>query len=381
MKKMLIMLSAVLLLAGGCGNENKKDGKKAGKAAGKTVSENAVKAEELINYVPANTDGVISVDADRVVNLKLFKDLRKENAEFNKSWVKFESELQQYGLKITDLPSKLMMFFKVGPGTQDAGVLAISNKITEAKLVELLKASKADVSFIEKTIAGRKAYVVTKKAAANNDKVAITYIKENLVLLCDEKKAEQYYKVVGKTKNEKLIAADKKSDKKALVNLIFTKEAKAAPAPAPAKGMAPPQNPADTIKLALIALNLVGKNQKDISLKADLDFVDKTSASNMAGQLNMGIMIMSMQFAQDTKLVESIKKAIKIDQKEKNVKVDISVSEALMKKIQAAMEAKKKQAMARAMAPAPTPQPVKVVPSPVKITAPAKTAAPATAKK
>ena len=361
MKKMLIMLAVAMLLGSGCGNENKKESK-AGKKPAKTVVKTTVKAEELINYVPSDTNGVINIDAERLVNLPLFTDLRKENADFKKSWLKFESELQKYGLKTSDLPSKVIMFFNVGPGTQDAAVLALSDKISEAKLVELLKASKAKVSFATKTIGGRKAYIVNKKDAKNKDKVAITYIKENLVLLCDENKAERFFEIVGKTKNNKLIAADKKADKKALVNILYVKNTKAAKAPVTAPGMAPPKNPADNVNSAIIALNLVGKKQKDLSLKANVECIDKENAAQLTGQMKMMIMMMTMQFAQNQKLSSAVTKAIKVDQKDKNVKINISASEDLMKQIQTEMEKKKKQAFARRMAPAPMMAPAKTAP-------------------
>jgi hypothetical protein len=340
MKKMLILLSAVLLFAGGCCSN--------------------CKAEDLVNYVPANMDGLVMVDAERLVNLSHLQDLRKDNKDFNDSWLKFESELQKYGLQPSDLPSKLMIFFKVEPGTQNAGVLAITNKITEAKLVELLKANKEKVSYITKTIAKREAYVITHNDK-KKDKVVITYLKANLVLICDEEKAEQFFKVVGKAKNVKLIAANKKANQKALVNILYAKEPKAAPAPA-TPGM--PPNPMEKISSAVIALDLVGKTQKDINLKADLDCVDAPSASQMAMQLNMVIMMMNMQLAQDPALSKSVKEAIKIDQKDKNIKINISVSESLLKKIQTFTEARKQQALAsRKAAPAPVAAPV---PAPVK---------------
>lgn len=327
MKKMLILLSAILLFAGGCcGN---------------------CKAEDLINYVPADADGVVTVDAERLINLSHLQELRKENKDFDQNWGKFESELKKYGLKTTDLPSKLMVFFKVDSGTQNAAVLAITRKITEAKLVDLLKSNNKTLSYAVKTIAGRKTYVITHKDQ-KNDTVAVTYLKSNLVLICDEDKAEQFFKVVGKVKNDKLIAANKKADQKALVNILYAKDTKAAPATP-----GTPKGPMDNVSAAVIALNLVGKDQKDISLKADLDCVDAQNASQMAMQLKTVVMIMTMQLAQDPTLSKSVTEAIVIDQKDKNIKIDISVSESLLKKIKAVAEAKQKQALARRMAPAP----------------------------
>ena len=329
MKKMLIMLSAVLLLAGGCCNN--------------------CQAEDMINFVPADADGVVSIDAERLVNLSSFKDLRKENADFNTNWSKFESELGKYGLTTSDLPSKVMVFFKVDAGTQNAGILALT-KISEAKLVELLKANKAKVSYEIKTISGRKAYVVNQKDK-KADTVIITYLKTNLVLICDEDKAEKFCQAVGKTKNQKLMAANKKADQKALLSVLFAKDAGTPTAPA-ASGM-PVNGPMDSVKSAVIALDLVGKEQKDINLKADLDCTDAQNAMQMTNQLKTLIMIMGLQMGQDPALSKSVTEAIKIDQKDANIKINVSISESLLKKIKAAAEAKKEQALARRMAPAP----------------------------
>lgn len=339
MKKMLILLSAVMILAGGCCNN--------------------CKAEDLINYVPADIDGIISIDADRLVNLSQFKELRKENADFDANWTKFESELGKYGLKTSDLPSRMMVFFKAEPGTQNAGILAIT-KIPEAKLEDLLKTNKDKLSYVVKTISDRKAYVITMKEN-KSDTMVIAYLKTNLVLICDENKAEQFCKTVGKAKNTKLIEANKKADQKALVNMLFVQEVKPNQASAP-QGMS--MMPAvDKIKSAVITLDLVGKNQKDIDLKADLECADVQNAEQMAMQLNMMVMGMSMQMAQDPALGKAITESIKVAQKASNVKINISVSEELLGKIKTAAEEKKKQVMAAKMSPQPMPAaPAKTAP-------------------
>ena len=344
MKKMLILLSAIILFASACSNKSQ--------------------AENLIDYVPADADGIVAIDAERLLKLPFLKSQRKDNAKFDDGWKKFESELKSYGLTTNDLPSKAMIFFKVEAGTQNAAILALT-KITEAKLISLLKANSKTVSFVEKTIAERKAYVITHKDK-KNDKVLVTYIKTNLVLICDNDKAEQFCKSVGKTKNAKLIAANKKADPKALLNIIYTKGAKTAPPVAPAPGMPPAGGPADSIKSAVIALDLVGKEQKDINLKADLDCTDLQAAAQMAMQLKTVVMIMTMQFAKDVALSQSVTEAIKINQKDNNIKINISISESLLEKIKTTMEENKKQVLAKRTAQVP----VKTVPvtlSPKKV--------------
>ncbi|MBU8901536.1 MAG: hypothetical protein KOO69_02235 [Victivallales bacterium] len=329
MKKMLILLSAIILFASACSNKSQ--------------------AENLIDYVPADANGIIAIDAERLINLPFLKSQRENNAEFDNGWKKFESELKDYGLTTNDLPSKAVVFFKVDAGTQNAAILAIT-KITEAKLISLLKANSKTVSFVEKTIAERKAYVITHKDK-KNDQVLITYIKTNLVLICDDDKAEQFCKSVGKIKNTRLIAANKKADPKALLNIIYTKEAKTAPPAAPAPGMPPVGGLTDSITSAVIALNLIGKEQKDINLKADLEYTDPQAASQMAMQLKTGVMIMTMQFAKDATLSKSVTEAIKINQKDKNIKINISISESLLEKIKTTMEGNKKQVLAKRTAP------------------------------
>jgi hypothetical protein len=114
-----------------------------------------------------------------------------------------------------------------------------------------------------------------------------------------------------------------------------------------------PSGPMDSVKSATIALDLVGKDQKDINLKADLECTNAQSAMQMTTQLKTVVMIMGMQLAQDPALGKSVTEAIKIEQKDANIKIDISISEPLLNKIKTAVEAKKKQALARKMAPAP----------------------------
>ncbi len=341
MKKMLILLSAILLFAGGCCAN--------------------CKAEDLIDYVPADADGVVVVDAKRLIGLSNFKDLRKEDKDFNKNWLKFESELRKYGLKTDDLPSKLMMFFKADVGAKEAGVLAVT-KITEAKLVDLLKAGGQDISYTVKTIAGRKAYVVAQKNK-DADKGVVTYIKPNLVLVCAEDKAEKFFKAVGKAKNEKLIAADKKADRKALIYVLYVKAAKpveaAKPAPEPAAPVSPMGgNPLDKVVSAFVALDLVGKEQKGVKLKAEFNCIDVQTASQMIMQLKFYAMIITMQFAQSPDLSKLVTEAIAIDQKDKNVKINISISESLLTKLKASVKARQSKALAGRSVPAAPAAPV-----------------------
>ena len=325
MKKLLVMLSAVMLFAGGY-----------------------CKAESLIDYVPTDADGVISVDAKRLINLSQVKDLRKENKEFNENWQKLESELKKYGLKTSDLPSKMMMFFSADVNEKKGGILAIT-KITEAKLVDLFKASKDKIEYAEKTIAGRKAYVVSQKGESIG-KAAVTYLKPGLILICDEDKAEHFFNAVGKSKNEKLIAADKKADHKALAYILYSKAVKAAPeADDGANPMA--VNPFDNIESAVVALDLTGKNNSGVSLNADLNCANANAATQITMQLKTFVMIMGMQMAQKPELGKAITEAVAIDQKDKNIKVKISLSESLITQLKTAVKEKQEQALARKAAP------------------------------
>lgn len=328
MKKLLVVISAVLVFVGGCCNN--------------------CKAEELINYVPANTDGALSVDAARVVKLPHLQDLRKQDKNFDQSWSNFEKELAKYGLTINDLPSRLMVFFKTDGGNQNAGILALT-KITEAKLLELAKANKEKITCTPKTYAGRKAYLIEQKANPEN-KAVISYIKPNLALICDDDKAEEYCKAVGTSQNAALIAANKKADQKSLIYLLYSNSKAAA---APANPQMPP-NPMESLKSAVVTLNVLGKNQKDLNLKADIDCNNAQSAAQISTQMKTMLMFMTMQMAQNPDLSKAVTEAIVINQKAENIKIDVSVSESLMEDIKKYMEQQKKQkAMAATMAPAP----------------------------
>ncbi|MDD5599069.1 MAG: hypothetical protein PHV82_14070, partial [Victivallaceae bacterium] len=106
MKKLFILLAAVLVLAGVC-----------------CIN---CEAEDLINYVPADAEGVVFMDAARLLNLSHLQDLRQDSAEFNDGWKEFEAQLKTYGLTQADLPSQIMLFFKSDADTQNAGILALT---------------------------------------------------------------------------------------------------------------------------------------------------------------------------------------------------------------------------------------------------------------
>ncbi|MFA6714302.1 MAG: hypothetical protein WCS27_02945 [Victivallaceae bacterium] len=344
MKKLFTLLAAVLVLAGiYCIN---------------------CKAEDMINFVPADAEGVVFMDAARLLKLSHLQDLRQDNAEFNDGWKEFEAQLKSYGLTQDDLPSQVMMFFKSDADTQNAGILALT-KITEKKLLEILKINKDKIDCTHKTFGGRKAYVIGQKGK-EEDKAVVTYLKSNLVLICDDDRAEDFCKNVGKTKNEKLMAADKKADKKALMYVLFANEKAAKPK---ADSNTPQQNPMnvnplENIDSAMIALDLTGKDQKDLSLKADLKCTDAQNAAQMAMQLKTFVMIMGMQMGQDPELGKAVTEAIKIDQKDKDIKVDISISEEILGKLKELSKQKQQNAIAQgnaagAKAPAKAPAPAK----------------------
>jgi hypothetical protein len=328
MKKLLVVISAVLAFVGGCCNN--------------------CKAEELINYVPANTDGAVSVDAARMIKLSQLQDLRKQDKDFNRNWNNFEKELTKYGLTTNDLPSRLMIFFKADGGTQNAGILALT-KITEAKMLELAKANKDKITCTPKTFAGRKSYLIEQKANPEN-KAVISYIKPNLALICDDDKAEEYCKAVGKTQNAALVAANKKADQKSLLYLLYSNNKTTAK---PANPQVP-ANPLDSLKSAVVTLNVTGENQKDLSMKADIDCSNTQSAAQIAVQLKTMLMFMTMQLAQNPDLSKAVTEAVAINQKADNIKIDVSISEKLMENIKKHIEEQKKQkAVATTIAPAP----------------------------
>ena len=306
MKKLFFLLSVAMLLIGGCCGNN-------------------CNAEELINYVPADADGVVSVDSARLINLSHLKDFRKDDKNFDKSWNEFEAELAKFGLKPSDLPSQMMIFFKAEGDMEEAGILGLTD-ITEAKLLKIFDANKDKVSYTAKTIEGRKAYIVSRKMM-EDDKAVITYIKPNLVLVCDEEKAGEMFKSVGKSTNKALIGLKAKADPKALITVLYEKEVKAAQ-PAQMTPMGP--NPMDSLKSAVLALNLSGKAQRDINLKGDVVCKDATAATQLAGQLKTLVMVMSMQMAQNPELSKMFTEAIKVEQKNDNVKLSISISEKLL---------------------------------------------------
>ncbi|MDD5728334.1 MAG: hypothetical protein PHV59_07215 [Victivallales bacterium] len=322
MKKLMALIAGVVLLAGGC-------------------CCNECKAEDLINYVPADVDGVLSVDAARMIKLSQLQDLRKEDKQFEQGWVKFEEELAKYGLKPDDLPSRVMVFFKSDGNTQNAGILALT-KITEDKFLELIGKSK-NISCTPKTIGGRKAYVIAQKEVPDNTAV-VCYIKPDLALVCDDDKAEDLCREVGKGKNSRLIAADKKADHDALMYLLYSREKdKSGVNDQNAAASQINANFLDSLEAAVITMNLCGQNQKDISLKADIDCCDAQNAAQITVQMKTMLMIMTMQMAQNPELGKAVTEAVAINQKDKNIKVDVAISEKLLEKIKTHVQEQKKQ--------------------------------------
>ncbi|MCP3968407.1 MAG: hypothetical protein GY750_07865 [Lentisphaerae bacterium] len=326
-------------------------------------------AADLISFVPNDAQGLVYLDVSRLINLQQVKDIRTKNKDFNNQWLDFEKSLQPLGLQLKDMPSEALMFFRMDQS--QFGIVAKS-KINEAKLVSLLKTQKMPngkkAEYTVQTIAGRKVYIIKTDedlpvGKGPKEEVAVTFLKPDVVLLTEKPQVNAILSGMGKGPSAKLSNAVKQIKRPALAWMVCEQQPPKAPQGQPGQPVI--ANPMSSIKSIGISLDLTGKDQKDLSLNADVECINAQSASSLAMQLN-GLMMMFVPqgFAGDPQLGSEVAKSIKLRPENSNVKIDVSVPELLLNKIQKYLEQRQKMM-------APQVRPVQPIQPPAPAAAPA----------
>lgn len=306
-------------------------------------------AAELTSFVPGDTQGLLYLDVNRLINLQQVKDMRSKNKDFNSKWIDFEKSLQPLGLQVKDMPSEALIFFRMDKS--QFGIIAKS-RINEAKLVSLLKTSKMPngkkAVYTTKNVKGRKVYFIETNEDLTNPKgkkenVAVTFLKPDIVLITEKPQVSAILSGMGKGPSARLTSAVKQIRRPALAWMVCEQNP-----PQPVKnqqGQPVVANPMETIKSIGISLDLTGKAQKDLALNADIECVDAQAAASLSMQLS-GLMMMFVPqgFAGDPQLGSEVAKSIKLRPEKNNVKIDVKVPELLLNKVQKYVEQRQQKA-------------------------------------
>jgi hypothetical protein len=299
--------------------------------------------DELLKFVPKDVDVVVSVNAEKIINLPLFKDMR-EKADFQKDYKDLELKLKKYGYKPEQV-LKSAAFFGAKDG--ESGLVA-DTAVKEATLEKMIK----DGLFTEhvkvetKTIKGRKVFVATPVSPADVVKNnMLTYLNPNVVLIADSKDFENILAATAKgnvTANKDLMARKTAVSKDAVIWAVFDLPKSGQPAAAPAGPMG--GNPADQISGGCVAVSFIGKDSNDIDLDATIECIDEKSANQTSMQVNMmKMMLVPQAFKGNPQLGMEMSNALNVTPQGKILKAKVSVPKALQDKIKAHVEKMKNQ--------------------------------------
>ena len=292
---------------------------------------------QLLNYVPAGVEGILSVKVNQVLNLPLLKEMRQENPEFKGQWNEFEAQLKSVGISISDLPSEAVVFFRKDQ-TLSGAILQTS--IAEKKFQAILdKGQTGNVkNYKIETIGGKSVFVISKDGKDQN--VAIFYVRPDVAIMAEPDQVKQILDGIKDNGNtvKNLLAGSGKINRDAVAWLVFKNSAPVKPQPPvqPTADGQPqaPQAPEQSIEQVGVSLDLTGKTKKDIVLDAEITCQNDNAASQMAMQSQMGLMMLTgMAFKDAPQLGADISKAISIKNTGKVLTAKVSLTETLSQQI------------------------------------------------
>ena len=316
----------------------------------------------LLNYVPKEANVLVSVDCGRIINLPLFKDLRKKSPEFDKSYAEVETKLKAQGLQMDKLVENALIYAVIEKQTYGS---IFKTQVKEAQMEKLFAdmanpVATVDASFIK----GKKVFILKSQdysnplssammqGAAPERLSAMIYLKDDIVLLTEKDKLQTLLELV---KSGNASSSKKLMDRKAFVNkdallwVVFEMpEQKAAQAkPENTSPAAAPVPETNKIKGGSLSLAFTGPEGRDISVDSSIECKDAQSAMMYAMQAQGAIMMtVSMSLSDKPQLASDIGNAVKIEAKDKNIIAKVTISKALQDSIEKLVEEKQKAAPA-----------------------------------
>ena len=306
---------------------------------------NVAAGNRLLNYIPANIDGVVSIKIKQIMDVPIFKEKRSTDPQLKEQWAAFEGELKKYGLTVNDMPTQAVIFFSKDKTLNGA---VIETSLSEAKFVEILKKEAANRPnlYTTRKLNGETVYVMNEKLLQESNKSlkdsgtpALTFIAADIAIVSDDKVLDSVINSIkGNTATVNTLMKKSTSvNHDALIWLVFNN--KEVPK-AQQSGQRPDMM--DGITGIGLSLDFTGAKKRDLGLDAMVSCRDNNAAAGLSMQLQGLIMMGSaMAFKDNPQLGGEIGKAIKIKPNGKSVAIKISVPEALGIKLQKYIDNKK----------------------------------------
>ena len=260
---------------------------------------NVAAGNKLLNYIPANVDGVVSIKIKQIMDVPVFKEKRTSDPEMKKQWGVFEGELKKYGLTVDDMPTQALVFFSKD---KDLNGAVIKTSLSEARFVEILKKEQANRPnfYTTRKLNGKTIYVMNEKLLKDSSKYnkqdnipALTFIAADIAIISDNKMLDTVIKSIkGNTATVNTLMKKSASvNHDALVWLVFKNNNAG-------KTQQPGQRPdmMDGITGVGLSLDFTGAKKRDLGLDAMVSCRDNNAAAGLSMQLQ-GLIMMGSAMA------------------------------------------------------------------------------------
>jgi hypothetical protein len=316
-------------------------------------SVNSLQAD-LIKYVPKGSKLLISTNIAKIIKNINSGDFVKEG-EVAGVKSKYDEFLSDIGLKESEIPKKITLYL----GSKDSWGLLAETKITPERLEVLLKELVAkekengkNASCKKAKIAGKSCFVLTEKKAESSktpsmmpipkidvDSIVITYLEKNVIFATSKDIFKKSVGALGKSSiadDEAFMNRGKSVDESNLLSLIFTmpKIEDSKPGQQPTAldmfGITPMIKGIDG---GALSFDFTGKDA--INLKLAIDCKNKTKAQMLTMMAQGQMMMLAQKYKDNPELLASVKKALVISNKKKQILLELNFSKELADRLKA----------------------------------------------
>lgn len=308
---------------------------------------------DLVKYVPKGSKVLISTNIAKIIKNINSGDFVKEG-EVAGVKSKYDKFLSDTGLKESEIPKKMTLYF----GSEESWGLLAETKITPERLDVLLKQivakEKEDgkkASYRKVKIAGKNCFVLSEKKAKSSktssmmpipkidvDSIVLTYLEKNVIFATSKDIFKKAVGALGKssiTDDKAFMNRGKSVNQSNSLSIIFAmpKIEDSKPGKPSALDMFGITPIIKGIDGGALSFDFTGKDA--INLKLAIDCEDKNKAQMLTMMAQGQMMMLVQKFKEDPALLASVKKALVISNKDKQILLDINFCKELADSLKA----------------------------------------------
>lgn len=314
---------------------------------------------DLIKYVPKGSKLLISTDIAKIVkNINAGDFVKDVGVASVKS--KYDKFLSDTGLKESEFPKNMTLYF----GSKDSWGLLAETTITPERLDVLLtkivakeKENEKKASYKKVKIAGKDCFVLNNNKAKSSqtpnmmpipkidvDSIVLTYLEKNVIFVTSKDIFKKAVGALGKSSiadDKTFMNRGKSVNESNLLSLIFampemedSKPGK--PTALDMFGITPIIKGIDG---GAMSFDFTGKDA--INLKLAIDCKDKQNAQMLTMMVQGQMMMLAQKYKDNPALLASVKNALLISNKDKQILLDLNFCKELADNLKAFNEKSK----------------------------------------